>query len=914
MGSGDAGSVWLPVTGRVDVPSVRLSTAPAPRPGGADLLVAKLAPPQLPPGLVVRTRLVDQLDKGAASQVTLVSAGPGWGKTMLVAGWAASRSARVPVAWLSLDSDDNDPALFWSYVLAAVQGAVGELGPRLQGLAIRPPLGPETLHRIILGLTELQPLVLVLDDFSEVQSGEVLAGLGALLRHRSSLRVVLVTRADPLLRLNRLRVSGRLSEIRAADLAFTSAEALELLRKSGVPIATEHYERLLERTEGWAAGLRLAALSSDRSDLVGQLASPGWYEGTVAEYLLEEVLTRLSEQRRRFLLRTSVADKLTGELADVLSDGAGGQRELERLEQANAFVVALDADRHWFRYHRLMSELLQHRLWLEDANLVLDLQDRAARWFATRGDALAALRHAVRARDWQLVGDLVVSLAASRVVSNQRSSFAALLAKIPASEFSTSAELRACGALMRFLDRDYPGFAAQVVEARAMLNGRDPSGTQPVEVFLTAADMVLARARGDIDALLSASEQLLAWLAEPGTSTLHAVARQYEAPALNNRGVALVWSGRESEAEPYLRSAVDVAAATGADLTMVNSHAYLGLVELARGRLGAAAAAAGDGLELAEQRGGTELAQAIVVYVVLAEVHLQRNDLDVAQVFVNRGLAAQRNDPEWTPYVALRALQARLLILAGQPNQAETVISALKAERGDWIAPARLRHRLAAIEAEIRLAQGRPADALDGLRPYLAEDGPVQEELSICAARAELAMGEVARVEERLAPMRGAAKSPVTEVWAWLITALAADSRRDDHRAVDAVDSALIAAEPEGIVRPFVGLDDARVQAILRHRQGLGRTGRYAATIMSQFEPSPSRTVAAPPADPLTDRELVVLSHLALLETNDEIAAALYISVNTVKAHAKSVFRKLDVSSRREAVKRGRALGLISSG
>jgi LuxR family maltose regulon positive regulatory protein len=372
--------------------------------------------------------------------------------------------------------------------------------------------------------------------------------------------------------------------------------------------------------------------------------------------------------------------------------------------------------------------------------------------------------------------------------------------------------------------------------------------------------MVLARFHGDMPALLAASEQLLGWLSEPGTSTLHAVTRQYEAPALNNRGVALVWSGRELEAEPYLRSAVDVAAATGADLTMVNSHAYLGLVELARGRLGAAAAAAGDGLELAEQRGGTELAQALVVYLVLAEVHLQRNDLDVAQVFVNRGLAAQRNDPEWTPYVALRALQARLLIAAGQANQADTVISALKTERGDWIAPARLRYRLAAVEAEIKLAQGSPADALDGLRPYLAQDGPAPEELSICAARAELAMGEGARAEERVVAMRGAAKSAVTEVWAWLITALAADSRRDDHRAVDAMDRALIAAEPEGIVRPFVGLQDPRVQAILSHRRSLGRTGQYAENILSEFEPSAARPVAAPLADQLTDRELVVLS------------------------------------------------------
>jgi LuxR family transcriptional regulator, maltose regulon positive regulatory protein len=872
----------------------------------------KLRVPQLPHGMVPRQRLLDELESGAASRATLVSAGPGWGKTMLVARWAALHSTREPVAWVSLDSDDNDPVLFWSYVLAAVRGAVGELSPALRGLVISPPLGRELLRRIVVGLAEIEtPLTLVLDDLGEIHSPEILEGLGHLLRYPSSIRLVLITRSDPALHLHRLRLGGELSEVRAADLAFTAVEAGELMTAAGVRMPAEQQARLLQRTEGWAAGLRLAALAAHRWVDTGDLATSDAYEGTVTEYLFEEVLAGLSDERRRFLHRTCVADKLCGDLADILSGTTGGQEELEELEHANVFVVSLGPGHQWFRYHALMADLLRQRLLLEDPKVSADLYERAARWFAAQGDPLSAVRHAVRGQRWQLVGELIVSGAASRAIVGERKAFGNLLEQIPASELSTSAELRVCGALTRLLNRDPAGFAAHVAEARAMLKGRDPESARAVEIFLGAAQMVLARYAGDMPALQSAAEQILEWLSDPA-DTLPATARQYEAPALSNRGVALVWSGREDEAEPDLRLALDVASATGSELTVLNSLGHLGLLDLDRGRLEAAAASARQALELAEQRGSTELGQCIAVYLVLAEVHLERDELEATQSMLERGLAAQQNDPEWTPYPALQALRARLLLTAGQVGPARDLIRAVRAERANWVAPARLRDRLASVEAEIQIAQGRPDAALDGLRSHVRDGVRAPEILSLWSARAELAIGDFSGAAGRVAKICDSPGSAVVATKAWLVAALAADHVRDDHQALIAMRRALAIAEPDDIKRPFLSLDDARVGAILGHLAHLGDDTSFADAVLSRLNSS-SKTSAtpAPLAQALTDREMVVLSHIAQLETNEEIAEALYVSVNTVKAHARSVYRKLAVSNRREAVNRARDLGLI---
>ena len=398
MATGAAQEVGRPVT-------ISRQEHPTPGSGGSALMRSKLGVPRLPPGVVRRARLMDRISEGVGRRVTLVSAGPGWGKTTLVAAWAAARSSAEPVAWLSLDSFDNDPVLFWSYVTAAIDGTGEVPDGSLGALMIGPPVGEDVVRRILLAVAELpRPLTLVLDDFGEISNRQVLDGVYDLVRHPSPLRLVVVTRSDPSLHLNRLRVAGELLEIRAADLAFTEQESGALLRQAGVSLPGD---------------LDASPSSADRG--VGCGASAGrlvccWQRRPWADRRVR----RRRHGRRRLSGRGTVGGTSRGapqvHVEDVRGEPAlcrsrrpvvrrqRRTKELEALEQSNAFVMAIGADHEWFRYHPLLADMLRHRLLVDDPELAPELHRRAAQWFAARGEAVEAVRHAVGAGDWQLVG------------------------------------------------------------------------------------------------------------------------------------------------------------------------------------------------------------------------------------------------------------------------------------------------------------------------------------------------------------------------------------------------------------------------------------------------------------------------------------------------------------------------------
>jgi len=460
-----------------------------------------------------------------------------------------------------------------------------------------------------------------------------------------------------------------------------------------------------------------------------------------------------------------------------------------------------------------------------------------------------------------------------------------------------------------FLARDYDGFSRQITHARAMLGSRDADDRLPVEVFLTAADMVMARVTGDVPALLAASEKLLA-TATDYSRIAQASARQYEAPALNNTAVGLVWSSRQTEAEPYLRGALSAVTDSGAELVRVNSLGYLGLVELGRGRLSQASAAAGEGLRIAASFGWTELAQAIACNLVEAEVCLERAETVDAQRYLAAGLAAQQNDPEQLPYVALQATQARLLLLDEALELAAATLSKLEDHVAGAELPLLLQRGLGVVGAEIAVARGRPVDALRRLTPLLGTDSPPFDEALVVVARAWFDLGRTADAESALTQLdRGT--NPVVAVRAAVLDALLADHRRHDHLAIESLDRALALAEPDRISRPFMSPSHDRLRALLRHRLNLGPASAFTRDIAAKLD---SSTQAAAPLRlvvPLTDRERVVLSHMDSLHTNEQIAEQLFVSVNTIKAHAASIYRKLSVGNRREAVARGRDYGLL---
>ena len=873
------------------------------------LLATKLARPRVPPAYVVRPDLDHRLDVGARGPLTVVSAGAGWGKTLTTAAWAATVPEVGPVAWLSLDDGDNEPRSFWAYVLGALR-TVLTLPPGNALAGLDPALGreDENLRRLTAGITELStPVVLVVDDFHLVHHPAVLAGMSTLLRRPlSQLRLVLLTRSDPALPLHRLRVSGDLAEIRPRELAFTVTEAATLLAEDGVALGSGQAELLVDRTEGWPAGLRLAALFLGDPDRDASAVDFAGDDRAVSDYLWEEVLSSRSAELQQFLMRTSIAERMSGGLADLLTDGSTGQQLLEGLESSNAFVVGLGSDRRWFRYHPLLREMLQHQLGVVEAAAVPDLHRRAATWFADSGRPIEAMTHAMSAGDWELFGRLFVNHAAPLLVSTERLALGRVLDLMPDERCGDSAELALCGAGRTFLEGRFEEMLPYLDLARSLLD-TTPADLRPAtEVALVSLTVPVTRLRGDTERLIAIATEALELLSGPAL-TVPAM-KQYRAVALANLGTGLVWSVRPDETERFLREGLPLAEDGRLEATRINLLGHLGLVGASAGRLREGFGYATAALDLVEERGWAPLPQAAAAYLALALVHLRWNNLDEAEAMARHSLVGA---VDLAPHFARRVVLARIQAALGRVDQARDELVRLQDEVGGWTPPLSLQGWLSVAEAEIELAAGASGAAVTRLEGSSA-GGEELPQARVCLATALLADGEPHRAEAVLAPLR-ARDVPGVDVEIWLLTALVADRLREDNRALDALHQALERARPEGVRRPFVSLGPDHLPRLLeRLAQVSSGSAEFAAELLADLRSDLAEEVTVDRlAEPLTDRELSVLRHLPTMMTNGEIADELYVSVNTVKAHLKRIYRKLDVPNRRDAVHRARELGLI---
>ena len=789
--------------------------------GEGGLLAAKFARPQFSRSLVIRQRLIDRLNEGAEGEVTLLTAGPGSGKTLLVAAWAETGRTPGPVAWLSLDGYDNNPAAFWSYLIGALRstGTVADDNP-LAWIRPGPVVDEAFVRQIAEGIVRLPgPMVLVLEDLHEIDNSQVLRSLAFLLRHPlPQLRLIVTTREDRALPLHRPRVRNQLVEIRAAELNFTADEAAELLSGSDVQLTPAQIETLLDRTEGWAAGLGLAAMFlSERGPEAGLEEFAGT-ERTVAEYLVREVLADHPPDVRRFLLLTSVADRVCGELADVLTGDTNGHRTLERLAGENALVTRLGVQRPWFRYHRLLADLLRHQLRLEMPELVRDLHLKAAQWFAQEDARLYAVHHAVAAQDWPLVGRLVVSMAGARIVSADRRPLMDLLAQVPPHELSTTSGLELSAALLAFDHKDYEAIPGRVAHARALLAEEDPDLRRPAEIVARTLDGSVARARGDMAELVETTADALELLAEVSPAQLPSAA-EYRAIALNNAGVGLFWMGLLGPAELRLRSGIAGAESAGAELTQLNAISHLALVDAERGCLQESYGHARSALQLAERRGWRSVLQVVPAYVALALTHLEWYALGEADKAFQKGLAAQRADPEPVQYAALRIAEARILLARGEADAARLVLKQLGWQTDVRSTPLVLARWLAVAEAQIELSAGNPDEVLRINES--AEGGRLGPRMQICVARAHLARAEPQLAETVLTPLHTSAPDVGSAAEAWIVTALVEDALRQNNRSAEAFARAVALAEPQNIRRPFVGIGHSRISALLERYQWL---------------------------------------------------------------------------------------------
>lgn len=870
--------------------------------------------PAAPPRAVARPGLEQQLDAAVRGRVTLVSAGPGWGKTTTVALWARRRPG-TRVAWLTVEPVEDTPAAFWLGVLQALRAA-GAVPPGhpLDGLRVPARVSPDLLRSLLRGVELLpEPVVLVLDDAHHLADPGVLALVEDLVRHPLPLHLVLLTRVDPPLALHRLRAQGEVAEVVAADLAFDVPTVVALAASGGLAPSPDEVAALLEETGGWAVGVRLRLGAPP--DAAGRERT----ERSAAEYLLAEVLERQEPAVRAFLLRTSVASSLCAGLASVLDPGAPAERLLAGLAAHDGFVTAFDADGPWYRYHPLLREMLQSRLAVEDPAGADAAHRAAASWLARHGEPLRALEHAAACGDWDLFADLFVDVAAACLASPHREAVVDVLGRVPYAELEPDARLHLCAACLALVTDRFGAARDHAARARAALGPVE--GAPVAGALLGVVDAGVARATGQVDRL-----------ADAAATTLRAVDHvpfpfpaldAYRALAREHRVVGALWSSLPEDAPPAAVAADPLAAAEPPSLVGLGTRGAVALAVGLGGRPGPAEEAATAALQEAARRGWSGHTHVRTAYAALAWVRLLRGQDEAGERLLALARGAATGPPEPAVDLTLDLLQA---VAAASRGRARTAAAALAAaERRCEEAPVppllvdlldRARTEVALVTAGSRPAGSTPAGDLGAGAPDPAARATHEvgrARLLVRAGRPDAA----ALVAEAVLRRRGTdgpgsvpepadALARVEAALVLLDVARRRRTRTEEHLLL-----ALRLAAPDQLVRPFLTTADPATADLVR-RLVAPRHDALARLVRERLGPAaPGAPEAAPLLEPLTERELAILAMLPTMGSNTEIGADLFVSVNTVKAHLKALYRKLGVGSRRDAVRRGRELGLL---
>ena len=913
------------------------------------LLATKLNVPGLRPDLVPRTRLAQRLDEGRGRGLVLVCAPAGYGKTVLLAEWV--RRGRHPVAWLSLDAGDNDPARFWRHTVAALDRARPGIGERM-GPLLGPPAPPsfEPLVTALINEVAGQPdadeaLLLVLDDYHVISSQLVHASLGFLLEHRPpGLHLALISRSDPPLALARLRARGQLTELRAAELRFTPGEAAALLQqvaaapgaaRPDAPLPDAVAAALAARTEGWAAGLQLAGLSlRGQADVDGFVAAFTGSHRYVLDYLAEEVLERQPGRVREFLLQTSVLERLSGELCDAVTGRPGSQALLEQAERAGLFVVPLDEVRGWWRYHHLFADLLRARLQAEQPGRVPERHRNAAAWYAERELADDAIRHAVAAGEMTWAARLIEQhYDAVFFLHGEGATIHRWLSALPEDLVRSRPRLLLTQAFLALISGRLEAVeplldAAQQAYARAAEEPFEPTVGRARSLLVNAPALVmlqrslLAQLRGDADATVAFASRAMAE-ADEGERLLHVVARRYLA-------VGEWLRGQLAQAEHTFMSSIADWQAAGLPTLTAWVLYLLGQVQRAQGGLDASARTCRQALELTAVPGRAPPPAAGPAYVGLGEVAYQRNELDTALRRITEGITLCRQFAYIPPLATGLATLAWIRQASGDLAGAlEAIGEAVQVLPG----PAGLLNPVPAQRARLLLAQGDLAAAAGWTqeRGLAADDEPdYSRELGhLVLARVLLAQDRPARALALLDRLHAAAAvrdrvGSLIEIGALRALGLAASGK--EAAAVDVLADVLTLACPQGNVRVFAD-EGPPMAALLARLIAAQRSGGAAAEVplgclarlqralgAQDVAPDAGRdSVTAVPGlvEQLTSRELEVLTMLAAGRSNQAIASQLVVTLDTVKKHVSHVPGKLGAANRTEAVSRARELSLI---
>ena len=861
---------------------------------------AKLVPPASPAHLVGRGRLHELIDRGTTGLVTLVSAHAGTGKTVLLSSWAAAVEPRR-VAWLSLDRDDNWSPRFW----LGVERALANAG------ALRSATGDGSATRIAERLDDRsEPVVLVLDDFHEIESRIVQRELQTLLdRSPPGLRLVISTRADPRLRLQRLRLTDDLTEIRAAELAFTVEECGEALEPFAADLAAGDVETLYNRTEGWVAGIRLAALSlASESDRAGFLRRFAGDDRAVADYLLNEILDRQPDRLREFLLRTSVPDTISAELADALTGRRDGGRVLAELAAANFLVSSHAGSDIRYRYHGLLLEFLRAQLRRTRPHDLGLLQRLSARWHWQAHEPVPAFRDALAGGDWDLADEIAAEAWHVVALEDDGAEHGALV-QIGPEVASGRPSLGVLSAFASLAQGD-----RQEAERRLEAASDVPDASGGGRVLRLQAEAALARLDGDYVLLEALAAELADAPAGGGFDATTRAAAQ-SARALAHLGAAKSARGELGEADALLGAALDLSRRTGLRTMAASVLGELALLDAGCGRLRRAVELATDAVQDAELGGPAVGTPLVGAELALGWVHLIWDDLGAAERHLDRAAAAADAAGDRGGRLAAAALGS-LVRGARGPRAAAAALAELRGRTIDldeWQPPLALAPILETAEARLLAARGDMEAADAALDRKAARS---RESAAIALLRARLLLGK-GEPEAALELLECWPEEQLTcfglRIEGCVLTAVARHAVHDDEGAGDALESALALAGPNSHRRPFLDGGSA-VQVLLEQRIRWGTAHRsFAGELLAAFRKrAPSVAVTRVELlEPLSGREQSVLRFLPTMMSNAEIAGELFVTSNTVKTHLKSIYRKLAVSRRRDAVERARALELL---
>jgi LuxR family maltose regulon positive regulatory protein len=941
----------------------------------AALLMTKLYMPPSRPELVPRRRLLEQLNQGLEHRLTLISAPAGFGKTTLVSAWV--KETGIPTAWLSLDAADNDPARFLAYLGAALQSAQKSLGKEIaeELQSSHPPSMEDLLTTLINQVADLaESLILVLDDYHLITATAVHEAVAFLLEHLPpQLHLVIATRADPSLPVARLRGRGQLTELRQTDLRFSTEEAAAFLNQvMHLDLNTNDVAALAARTEGWISGLQMAALALQSalpaeardaqqvSSLVRAFTGSDRY---ILDYLVEEVLQRQPEHIQAFLLQTAVLDRLTGPLCDAILDKpewhaepvpgderdpllhvpSTSQRILYKLEAANLFIIPLDNERQWYRYHRLFADLLRRRLQQLQPNQVSLLHQRASTWFEQNSLPSEAIHHALSAGDFEHAADLVEQVAEATLMRAELNTVLNWIEALPDELVLArpSLCLYHAWALM------WSGQPLELIESRLRDLDRDTS-TMPVKVGTLRS--FIATWQGRLSRASDLAQEALEELPEEDTF-LRTIATW-------NLGIANIMRGDMETGTEILDNLARIGESAGHTLAAVNALSHLAEIQMSQARLRQAKEIYEKALELAQDRQGTRLPIAGLPLIGLGELHREWNDFEAAERYLTEGIELVKRWGEFAAldgYIALARLRqaqedpgrarealetARQIAMQFDLTELDDLLVAIHQVRL-WIAQGDLQAAVRWLEDRgFRLDEG-PETALDRAtqaKAFLPALGCLDEKdflfqqlhryECILVARVLVNLKQpseaLAFLEQQIAFIEDQGRQTSRRmIEVQNLRALAFLAQTELDQALEALGHALSIAEPGGFVRIFVDEGEPMIR-LLRHAASRGIRPEYTSKLIAAGEesahkdtaaelrrPGPRAVPAQPLVEPLSDREMDVLRLLATGRSNPEIGQELFIATSTVRSHLKNIYGKLNVHRRWDAVHRAEELGLL---